>query len=110
MKSELRWRLWSSAAGLLALYLSVPLASGQLNLQPAEQIPNMGQQITPLGQLVTLNPHLADNPDVLASQAMSTAVSPDHKTLLVLTSGYNRVYALGVPAPPYPWYGPDSNE
>ncbi len=110
MKSEVCERLSSSAAGLLVLSLLVPLASAQLNLQPAQQIPNMGQQITPLGQLVTLNPHLADNPGVLASQAMSTAVSPDHKTLLVLTSGYNRVYILGVPAPPYPWYGPDSNE
>jgi YVTN family beta-propeller protein len=110
MKREVCKRLSSLAAGLLVLYLSVPPASAQLNLLPAEQIPNMGRQITPLGQLVTLNPHLADNPGVLASQAMSTAVSPDHKTLLVLTSGYNRVYILGVPAPPYPWYGPDSNE
>jgi len=30
--------------------------------------------------------------------------------MLVLTSGFNRVYSLGVPAPPYPWYVPDSNE
>ena len=110
MNSGVCKRLSSSAAGLLVLSLLVPLASAQLNLPPAQQIPNMGQQITPLGQLVTLNPHLADNPGVLASQAMSTAVSPDHKTLLVLTSGYNRVYIPGVPAPPYPWYGPDSNE
>ena len=111
MTRETHNRCAIAGAGLaFALCISGALAQAQPTLLPAQQIPNMGQQITPLGQLVTLNPHLADNPDVLASQAMSTAVSPDHKTLLVLTSGYNRVYILGVPAPPYPWYGPDSNE
>jgi YVTN family beta-propeller protein len=53
-----------------------------------------------------MNPDLADNPDWLAGQAVTTVVSPDHKTLLVLTSGYNRVYSTNSPA----WYGPDSNE
>ena len=37
-------------------------------------------------------------------------VSPDRKTLLALTGGYNRVYTTGVPPPPYPWHDPDSNE
>lgn len=37
-------------------------------------------------------PGLADNPDWLAGQAVTTVVSPDKKTLLVLTSGYNRIY------------------
>ncbi|MGA2183418.1 MAG: bifunctional YncE family protein/alkaline phosphatase family protein [Bryobacteraceae bacterium] len=108
MTREVHKRFALRAAGLmLALVVSSALAI-------AQPVPNMGQTLTPLAppgsQFVTLNPHLADNPDWLASQAMSTAVSPDHKTLLVLTSGYNRVYILGVPAPPYPWYGPDSNE
>ncbi len=62
----------------------------------AQALPNMGTQITPLApagsQFVGLNPGLADNPDWLAGQAVSTVVSPDRKTLLVLTSGYNRVY------------------
>ena len=83
-------------------------------LAHAQPLPNTGQQITPLAplgaQFVTLNPGLPDKPDWLAGQAVTTVVSPDHRTLLVLTSGYNRVYAPGVPAPPYPWYGPDSNE
>jgi YVTN family beta-propeller protein len=100
----------AAACIVLTLPIAGPPAQAQPSLQPTQQIPNMAQQITPLGQLVTLNPHLADNPDWLASQAMSTAVSPDHKTLLVLTSGFNRFYSLGVPAPPYPWYAPDSNE
>ena len=45
-----------------------------------------------------MNPDLPDNPDWLAGQAVTTVVSPDNKTLLVLTSGYNRVYRTdGVP-------------
>ena len=59
-------------------------------------LPNMGQQITPLvpqgSAFAGLNPDLADNPNWLAGQAVTTVVSPDKKTLLVLTSGYNRVY------------------
>src|SRR5262249_51671284 len=38
-----------------------------------------------------LNPGLPDNPGYVAGQAVTTATSPDGKTLLVLTSGYNRV-------------------
>jgi DNA-binding beta-propeller fold protein YncE len=62
----------------------------------AQSLPNMGQQITPLAPLgsrfESLNPDLADNPNWLAGHAVTTVVSPDKKTLLVLTSGYNRVY------------------
>ncbi|MCX5977457.1 MAG: hypothetical protein NTV33_11710, partial [Coprothermobacterota bacterium] len=56
----------------------------------------MGQQITPLAPqgstFEPLNPDLADNPAWLAGQAVTTVVSPDKKTMLVLTSGFNRVY------------------
>jgi Putative Ig domain len=59
-------------------------------------IPNMNQTITPLApagsQFQQLNPDLADNPAWLASQAATTAVSPNGNTLLVLTTGYNRVF------------------
>jgi YVTN family beta-propeller protein len=37
-----------------------------------------------------LNPDLPTRPDILAGQAVTTAVSPDAHTLLILTSGYNR--------------------
>jgi DNA-binding beta-propeller fold protein YncE len=65
--------------------------------QPSAQLlPNMGQQITPLAPLgsrfESLNPDLPGNPNWLAGHAVTTVVSPDKKTLLVLTSGYNRVY------------------
>ena len=63
---------------------------------PAQAIPNLGKQITPLApsnsRFEGLNPGLSDNPDWLAGQAVTTVVSPDHKTLLVLTSGFNRIY------------------
>jgi YVTN family beta-propeller protein len=40
-----------------------------------------------------LNPGLADFPEYTAGQAVSTVVSPDKKTLLILTSGYNALNA-----------------
>jgi len=59
-------------------------------------VPNMDQTITPLApagsQFQQLNPDLADNPAWEASHAVTSVVSPDGNTLLVLTSGYNRVY------------------
>jgi YVTN family beta-propeller protein len=96
------------AAGLiLALVISGTLAHAQSNIQG---LPNMGQQITPLApqgsRFERMNPDLPDNPEWLAGQAVTTVVSPDHKTLLVLTSGYNRFYNTNSPIP----YGPGSNE
>src|ERR1039457_607904 len=113
MTREAYERLPLLAAGLaLALVVSAALAHAQ---QPhPQELPNMGQTITPLAppgsRFDMLNPPLPDRPDWLASQAATSVVSPDRKTMLVLTSGFNRVYSLGVPAPPYPWYTPDSNE
>lgn len=52
-----------------------------------------GMQITPTAARGStfqgLNPGLSNYPNFLAGQAVATAVSPDGKTLLVLTSGYN---------------------
>jgi len=86
--------------------------------QPSAQLlPNMGQQITPTAppnaQFVTMNPDLVDQPDWQVSNAASTVVSPDKTTMLVLTSGYNRVFRTDGGAPDL--YGtqfnwPDSNE
>lgn len=58
----------------------------------APALPNMGQDLTPLGTLQNMSPGLADTPGWLASQAVTTVVSPLHDTMLVLTSGFNRVY------------------
>ena len=63
----------------------------------AQVIPNSGQRITPTAPSETkfepLNPDLPDQPDYLAGQAVTSIVSPDGQTLLVLTSGYNLVYS-----------------
>src|SRR5579862_3055810 len=52
-----------------------------------------GKQVTPSAapgaQFVPLNPGLPGYAGFVAGQAMSTAVSPDSHTLLILTSGYN---------------------
>ena len=60
-----------------------------------ESILPTGKRITPLAApgstLQMLNPALPHLPDYLAGQAMSTAMSPDGRDLLVLTSGFNRV-------------------
>ncbi|HEX4301069.1 MAG TPA: phosphoesterase [Gammaproteobacteria bacterium] len=68
-----------------------------------------GQFITPLAapgaSFEPLNPHLHDFPDYTAGQAMSEALSPDGRSLLVLTTGYNVLNdAAGKPDPK------DSNE
>lgn len=44
----------------------------------------------PGSDFAPLNPHLPTRPDFVAGQAVTTALSPDGKTLLVLTSGFNR--------------------
>ena len=75
-----------------------------------QAIPNMAQSITPLeisgasfqyldtGMVVTdsYDPKVAPR-EWLAGQAVSTSVSPDGNTLLVLTSGYNRVFQGAFP-------------
>jgi len=52
-----------------------------------------GKRITPSAapgaHFEALNPALPGFPTFLAGQAISTAVSPDNHTLLILTSGYN---------------------
>jgi len=72
-----------------SLVLSGALACAQSN-SPA--LPNMGQDLTPYGTLQKLSPGLTDTPGWLAGQAATTVVSPLHDTLLVLTTGFNRVY------------------
>ena len=81
-----------------------------------QSLPNTGQQISPLviqgSVFENLNPDLPDNPAWLAGQAVTTVVSPDKKTLLVLTSGFNRVYRTdGLPDAYGAYFNwPDSKE
>jgi hypothetical protein len=74
---------------------------------PKENNPNTpsivlptGDRLTPLvapgAQLEYLNPELRKFPHFVAGGAMSMLLSPDQKTLLVLTSGYNLYRLLSV--------------
>ena len=66
---------------------------GTIPVVEGERLPT-GMRITPTAapgaQFQPLNPDLPTRPDYLADHAVSTALSPDKRTLLVLTSGYNR--------------------
>ena len=71
------------------------------DIPAAQTIPNTSQQITPLVPRGTrfqfLNPGLRDFSNYVAGQAVTTVVSPDKRTLLVLTSGYNLLNATSGP-------------
>jgi YVTN family beta-propeller protein len=87
------------ARTILLPSLFVPaLVAGQNRINitaPKMNIPNQGVRITPSavpgGSFQTLNPGLKQFPNYVAGGAVTTAVSPDKKTLLVLTSGFNRM-------------------
>ena len=102
---SIKWLGLSLTAVFFLLYGCSSGSNGAGSTQPpsAQLLPNMGQQITPTAppdaQFVTLNPGLADQPDWKVSHAASTVVSPDKTTMLVLTSGYNRVYRTDMNAP-----------
>jgi YVTN family beta-propeller protein len=111
-------RFPSRMGGLaIALVLSGVLGYSQSNPQGqansgAQSVPNMGQQITPLApqgsQFGPLNLDLLGNPSWRVGHAVTTVVSPDRKTLLVLTSGYNRYFNANTNL--YGFYGPLSLE
>lgn len=94
----------SLAARVLAASIlsSIPYAVAQPNTGEPQFV-STGQLVTPLApkgaSFQPLNPNLADNPTYTAGQAVTTVVSPDGKTLLILTSGYNLwAYASGANA------------
>jgi YVTN family beta-propeller protein len=72
-----------------------PTAEEQQALTSGATLLPSGVWITPSAALGStfgpLNPGLSDHPDYIAGQAVTTALSPDGVTLLVLTSGYNRL-------------------
>ena len=82
--------------GVNAQRQSASVPPGQLHTLPAlgsRAVLPTGMTITPMaaqGSFYTpLNPGLEDFPEYVAGQPVTTAMSPDGATLLVLTSGYN---------------------
>ena len=93
------WRPCLRSRGLVSSILL--LACGQLMAQQSDTTKSKpifvtsGQEITPTAapgsSLLYLNPGLSDFPKYIASGGITSAVSPDGNTLLVLTAGYNNL-------------------
>lgn len=90
------------AAALKGAVVTIVLVAGMgLATTLHAQASEVSGELLPTGVRITpeaaegaifqpLNPDLPTRPDFLAGQAVTTAVSPDGHTLLILTSGYNR--------------------
>ena len=72
----------ADAAGPAARSTHSPIAPSGIRLTPTAAAG---------ATFVRLNPGLRDFPGYVAGQAVTTATSPDGKTLLILTSGYNQL-------------------
>ncbi|MBV8072619.1 MAG: beta-propeller fold lactonase family protein [Acidobacteriaceae bacterium] len=86
-----------SRGGLWLLFIVAAAASvADRSTPPADSFSMLptGKRVTPLAtpgaRTQQLNPGLKQLPNFVAGQAMTAVVSPDKRTLLVLTSGYNR--------------------
>lgn len=93
------WKLITNglaAASLAGLALGLPQASGARGAAAADAVLPTGQAITPAAApgatFEALDPDLPGRPDYRAGQAAAMALSPDSRTLLVLSSGFNRVF------------------
>jgi YVTN family beta-propeller protein len=111
-----RSRLAVGSLPFLALACSVGVPSGTaqqapekvaeqqaaLAFAPGKRLPT-GDFITPKAapgaSLLPLNPGMAGAPNFVADHASSAVTSPDGKTLLVLTSGYNETNWIPTTAP-----------
>jgi len=82
-----------SRLAALALTSLLPLSGFASQAGASGEFVPTGKQITPTAATGSifqpLNPDLPGHPDFTAGQAVTTATSPDGKTLLILTSGYN---------------------
>jgi len=79
--------------GCLPLLAAGPQKDNHASLPVQESLPT-GMSITPTAAkgstFQSLNPDLPDLPQFTVDHPITTAISPDGNTLLVLTSGYNR--------------------
>jgi YVTN family beta-propeller protein len=95
----LSWRSSEFSSVLLAVLAlgGVSCASAATSVTAGARPPvaPSGIRLTPTAaagaSFAHLNPHLHDAPGYIAGQAVTTTTSPDGGTLLILTSGYNRL-------------------
>jgi DNA-binding beta-propeller fold protein YncE len=89
-KNQMNWKKLCILVVFVAAAMNM---NAQVPVTAEINVPNMGKKITPLAQrgsrYAYLNPGLATLPNYVAGQALHSVVSPDHKTLLIVTSGYN---------------------
>src|SRR5258708_6482174 len=92
-----KWKLTGTAAIVVLLAFSigsVAQSKPTQNRPKAETLPT-GMSITPTAAkgsiFQPLNPDLPDLPQFTVDHPISTATSPDGNTLLILTSGFNRI-------------------
>ena len=89
----MNWKCLCLPAALLAAGISV---WAEVPITPVMNVPNTGQQITPLAprgaRFTYLNPGLTNYPNYVVGYGVSVVASPDHKTLLVLTTGDYGIY------------------
>ena len=80
---------------VLGLFLCLQLSVASADQPKSELLPT-GMRITPLAArgtiLQPLNPGLPTLPNFVASMGVTTRLSPDGNTLLVVTAGYNQNY------------------
>jgi DNA-binding beta-propeller fold protein YncE len=80
---------------MLTLLCAVRLFGAERDSAKPQPLPT-GMSITPLAakgaMLQPLNPGLATLPNFVASLGVASRISPDGKTLLVVTAGYNQNY------------------
>ncbi len=87
---------WKSLRLPAALFALSAFVQAEVPITPVMNIPNTGQQITPLAprgaRFTYLNPGLVNYPGHVVGQGVTGVISPDHKTLLVLTTGDYGIY------------------
>jgi DNA-binding beta-propeller fold protein YncE len=100
-KRESEGKMRSLVSRCLVLCFFVGLTASVFFSESAQEPSSSKPEVLPTGMMVTptaargsvfqaLNPGLPDLPGFTADHPVSTAVSPDGNTLLVLTSGFNR--------------------
>jgi YVTN family beta-propeller protein len=92
-----KWVLSLTLAGGFCLPTWPVFAKEEPTTTSGGQVLPTGQSISPLSapgaKIQELNPGLADLPSFVAGGGITAVLSPDQKTLLVATSGYNLVGA-----------------
>src|SRR5260370_6887979 len=98
IRPGVRWLAWALTGGGGAVVGSEARSlpdDDDASTAKSSDLPT-GMRITPTAapgaRFSALNPDLHGSPEFTAGQAVSTAISPDGNTLLILTSGYNIRY------------------